>query len=336
MKLTPARTVAELAAFLGAEYDGDPEHLVSGINEIHRVTPGDLTFVDIPKYYQKALNSQATTILLNRRMEVPAGKALIYSDDPFRDYNRLTENYDPRMPFVYDEKPEVGEGTQIGKNAVFGKNVKIGRNVVIGPNVSIGNHVEIGDDTVIYPNVVIYDNVVIGKEVCIQSGAIIGGEAFYFKKRETGRDKMFTHGRVIIGNHVEIGANTTIDRGVSADTIVGDHTKIDNLVQIGHDTIIGRRCLIAAQVGIAGATDIDDDVTIWGQAGIPSDIRIGKGTTLLAKSGVISDLAGGKTYFGFVAKEAKKYWRELSVLEKLTEKFTEIEKRLSDNGQSGL
>ncbi|MDW8334396.1 MAG: UDP-3-O-(3-hydroxymyristoyl)glucosamine N-acyltransferase, partial [Bacteroidia bacterium] len=277
MKLTPARTVAELAAFLGADFDGDPNHLVSGINEIHRVVPGDLTFVDIPKYFQKALQSAATTILLNRRIEVPPGKALIYSDDPFRDFNRLTEHYDPRLPFVYDEPPVLGAGTVVGKNVVFGRNVALGRNVVVGHNVSIGNNVRIGDDTVLFPNVVVYDNVIIGRSVCIQSGAIIGGEAFYFKKREHGRDKMFTHGRVVIGDYVEIGANTTIDRGVSADTVIGDHTKIDNLVQIGHDTVIGKRCLIAAQVGIAGATDIHDDVTIWGQAGVPSDIRIGPG-----------------------------------------------------------
>lgn len=333
MRLTPARTVAELAAFLGTEFEGDPNHVVSGINEIHRVVPGDLTFVDIPKYFQRALTSKATTILLNQRTEVPPGKALIFSDDPFRDYNRLTENYDPRLPFVFDETPSCGEGVQVGKNVVFGKNVVIGNNVVIGPNVSIGNNVSIGDDTILFPNVVVYDNVVIGKSVCVQSGAVLGGEAFYFKKRENGRDKMYTHGRVVIGDHVEIGANTTIDRGVSADTVIGDHTKIDNLVQIGHDTVIGKRCLIAAQVGVAGATNLHDDVTIWGQAGVPSGITIGQGATLQAKSGVISDIEPGKVYFGFVAKEAKKYWRELVTIEQVVERFPEVIKMLHNNGE---
>jgi UDP-3-O-[3-hydroxymyristoyl] glucosamine N-acyltransferase len=175
------------------------------------------------------------------------------------------------------------------------------------PGAIIGNHVTIGKHSVIYPNVTILDHCTIGNNVIIQAGTIIGSDAFYYNKK-TNRDvhykKMLSCGRVIIENDVEIGANCTIDRGVSSDTIIGAGTKIDNLVHIGHDTVIGKNCLFAAQVGIAGATTIEDGVILWGQVGVSKTLTIGREAEVYAQSGVGSTLEGGKKYFGSPVEDA--------------------------------
>ncbi len=328
MQLTPPRKVQELADLLQAQVIGDPGQLVSGINEIHRVTPGDLTFVDVPKYYKKALTSAATTILINKPVEPPPGKALIVVEDPFSAYNRLTEHYQPRQALDLSAKPTLGRDVRIGQGVVFGQNVTIGDRVEIGHNVTIGSNVTIGDDTLIYSNVTVYDYSTIGRRCCIQSGARIGGEAFYFKKRPMGRDKMLSKGTTVLEDDVEVGANTTIDRGVSAETRIGEHTKIDNLVQIGHDTIVGKRCVIAALVGIAGVCTVEDDVILWGQVGIPSDVVIGQGAILMAKTGVISSLPGGKVYSGMPANEKMKTLRRYASLDKLVKIITRLERMI--------
>lgn len=336
MKLTPPRTVRELAAIIQAEVAGNPEHLVSGINEIHRVEPGDLTFVDVAKYYKKALGSKADTILINKRVDPPAGKALLIVDDPFSAYNNLTEHFQPRSPLDRAgtrEANDIHPSVKLGRNVVLGEHVTIGANVEIGHNVIIGSNVTIGEGTLIYPNVSIYDHTILGKFVCIQSGSSIGSEAFYYKKRPYGRDKMLSKGRTILEDYVEVGANTTIDRGVSADTFIGEHTKIDNLVQIGHDTIIGKRCVIAALVGIAGVTTLEDDVILWGQVGVPSDVTIGKGAILMAKSGVFHNLEGGKVYSGMPATEWMKTLRKYASQEKLVKYIGRIERQFGEGDE---
>jgi UDP-3-O-[3-hydroxymyristoyl] glucosamine N-acyltransferase len=326
MKLNPPQTVTQLAQLIHASVVGPPDHLVTGINEIHRVEPGDLTFVDVAKYYKKALGSKATTILINKEVEAPAGKALIVTDDPFRDFNLLTEHFQPRAPLDTVGKPQLGKNVRIGQSVVFGNNVVVGDKVEIAHNVTIGSNVTIGEGTLIYSNVTLYDHTTIGRQCCIQSGARIGGEAFYFKKRENGRDKMLSKGITVLEDFVEVGANTTIDRGVSAETRIGEHTKIDNLVQIGHDTLVGKRCVIAAQVGIAGVTTVEDDVILWGQVGIPSDVTIGKGAILMAKTGVLSSLAGGKVYSGMPANEKIRTLRRYATLDKLVGLIHKIER----------
>ena len=319
MKLNQSLQLTEAAEILGCRYIGDPNHLISGLNEIHCVEPGDLTFVDVKKYYNKALGSAATTILINQEVSPPAGKALIISDDPFRDYNRLTETLNPRVPLDVYGKPVLGEGVKMGQNIQVGNAVTIGDHTEIGHQVVIGSHVKIGKRCQIHPHVTIYDHTVIGDDVCINAGTVIGGEAFYFKSRPDRKDKMLSKGRVVIKDHVDIGANCTIDRGVSGDTIIGEWTKLDNLIQIGHDTQIGKRCIIASQVGIGGVTRIEDDVTLWGQVGITKDVVIGKGATLLAKTGVMSSLEGGKTYLGMIAAPHRQKLREISAARRLPE-----------------
>ena len=290
--------VTEIAQMIGAEIIGEGVGAATGINEIHKVEEGDLVFVDHPKYYQKCIQSAATFIIINQRTEFPPHKALLLVDDPFEAYLKIVQHFRPFEPVNKNlsETAVVGEGT------------------IIMPGVVLGNHVTIGKQTVIYPNVVILDHCTIGDNVIIQAGSIIGSDAFYYNKK-TNRDvhykKMTSCGRVLIENDVEVGANCTIDRGVSGDTVIGAGTKLDNMVHIGHDTIVGKNCLFAAQVAIAGATTIEDGVILWGQVGVNKTLTIGKGAEVYAQSGVGSTLEAGKKYFGSPVEDAMSKKKEL-------------------------
>ena len=302
MKFPKTYTLEQISQLMGADkYIGSADFPVLGINEIHMVEKGDLTFVDHPKYYSKALNSNATTILINKEVECPPGKALIISDAPFDDYMKLVHYFRPFQPSPSAVSPSA----------------QIGENTVIQPGAFIGNNVKIGKNCLIHANVSIYDHCIIGDEVIIHSGAVIGADAYYFQKRADGFKKFESCGRVIIGDKVEIGALCAIDKGVSGDTIIDTDTKMDNHCQIGHDTYIGKHCLIGAHAAIAGVTRVEDDVIIWGRVAINKDIVIGKGAIILATSAVDKSLEGGKTYFGVPAIEAREKWKEMARLRRL-------------------
>lgn len=277
---------------------GDSSAFATGINEIHRVESGDLVFVDHPKYYQTCLESAATHIIINAMVDCPAGKTLLVVADPFEAYQQIVATHQPVEPMLQPiaDSASIGSGT------------------VLMSGVCVGPHVRIGEHCVIHPNVVIGPGTIMADRVVIQSGSVIGSDAFYYNKR-TNRpihyQRMLSCGRVVLEEGVEIGANCTIDRGVSHDTRIGAGTKIDNLVHVGHDTVIGKNCLIAAQVGIAGATVIEDGVTLWGQVGVNKTLTIGAGAVVMAQSGVPSSLEGGKVYFGYPAEEASIKKREL-------------------------
>ena len=308
MKLDAALRLQDAAEILSCSFVGDPDHTITGLNEIHMVEAGDLVFVDHEKYYDKALNSAATTILINKDVECPEGKGLLVSDDPFRDYNILTRKFGPFKRLA----------EQISSSA------KIADSTVIQPNVTIGNNVVIGEDCFIQSGVVIYDNAVIGNRVRIHANTAIGGDAFYYKKRPEGYDKMHTCGKVVIEDDVEIGALCTVDNGVSGITRIGKGSKLDNQVHIGHDTQIGANCLFAAQVGIAGCVVIEDNVTLWGQVGVPSDIRIGAGSVLLGQSAPMGNVEAGKTMLGSPAQESRKQFREMAAVRRLPEIIEKI------------
>lgn len=302
MRFYQPQTLRQIAEIIGAEFVGDEKFSVLGTNEIHRVKAGEIVFVNHPKYYEKALNSEATIILIDKKVDCPAGKALLISDDPFRDFNKINAHFTPIQTFEEEEG-----------------NLKIGQNSQVHLSVIIGNDVEIGKNCLIMPNVIIGDRTQIGDNCIIQSGTVLGGDAFYYRKTEEGYIKMLSVGNVVLENDVEIGANCTIDRGVTDTTKIGEGTKMDNQIQIGHDTIIGKRCLLASQVGIAGCCTIGDDVTIWGQVGISSGITIENKVVILAKSGISKTLKEGKTYFGAPAEEAKDYYKKQVKLAKLVE-----------------
>ncbi len=303
MQLTPPLPLKQIAGIIDAEFDGDPAFQVTGINEIHRVEKGDLTFVDHPKYYKKVLDSVATTVIINKKMSSPNGKALIFSDDPFRDFVFLIKQF----------RSFEQASAMISPTAI------IGQGTVVQPGAFIGNNVIIGKNCLIHANASIYDHSIIGDNVIIHSGAVLGADAFYFKRRPDYHDKLESCGRVIIEDNVEIGANTTIDKGVSGDTTIGKGSKLDNLIQIGHDTIIGKNCLFAAQVGVAGCVNIEDDVILWGQVGVQKDLTIGKGAVVLGQSGIAKSLKGNTTYFGSPVQDAKAKMKELAIMKRLPE-----------------
>jgi UDP-3-O-[3-hydroxymyristoyl] glucosamine N-acyltransferase len=303
MKFQRIYKLQEIAELINGCFIGDPDFPVTGINEIHMVEPGDLTFVDHPKYYNKALTSNATTILINKEVTPPEGKALIISERPFDDYVFLVKKFQPFEQAF----------TSISPSA------KIGAGTMIQPGAFIGNHVEIGTNCIIHANVSIYDHSVIGNNVIIHSGSVIGADAYYYQKRPEGYKKLESCGRTVIEDNVEIGALTTIDKGVSGDTIISRGTKFDNHVQVGHDTYIGRNCLIGAYCAIAGVTRIEDDVILWAGVLVNKDLVIGKGAVLLAGSGTERSLEGGKTYWGIPAIEARKKWKEIATIKQLVD-----------------
>lgn len=311
MKFPGNHTLGEIAGLLGCRFVGPVDFPVGGMNEIHVVEPGDIVFVDHPKYYDKALHSAATVILINKEVDCPEGKALLISDDPFRDFNKLTRHF----------RPFEGFGSSIAETA------EIGEGTTIGPNVRIGAHARIGADCVIHPNATIGDYCVLGDRVIVQSGAVVGSDAFYYKKRQEGLDRLLSGGRAILEDDVELGALCTIDRGVTGDTRVGAGSKLDNQVHVGHDTVIGKRCLIASQTGIAGCVVIEDEVTLWGQVGVISAITIGKGAVILAQAGVSKSLAGGKTYFGSPAEESRLRMKQLAALRQIPALAAQLKKQ---------
>ena len=310
MKFSTPQTIEGIARILNCDYIGNAEFPVFGMNEIHVVASGDIVFVDHPKYYDKALTSKATIILINKKVDCPDGKSLLISDDPFRDFNILTNYFNPFIAAT----------STISKSAIIGKNT------VLQPNVFVGNNVKIGNNCLIHSNVCIYDNAIIGNNVTIHSGTILGADAFYYKNRPDKFDKLLSGGNVVIEDHVDIGALCTIDKGVTASTMIKEGTKIDNQVHIGHDTVIGKRCLIASQVGISGCVIIEDFVTIWGQAGITSGITIGEKAIISAQSGVSKSLEGHKSYFGTPADDFRKKYKELASIRLIPEIMDKLDK----------
>ena len=299
----PLRWIAE---FINAELIGAADASATGINEIHNVQPGDLVFVDHPKYYEKCLRSAASFIIINQKTTVPEGKALLLTPEPFEAYAKLVNHFYPFQP----PKGELSPTADIGENTV------------IFPGAYIGHGVHIGNNCIIHPQVTILDNCILGNDVVIQAGTTIGSDAFYYNSkmnREYRYRKMPSCGRVVIGNQVEIGAGCTIDRGVSSDTVIGDGTKFDNQIHIGHDTVIGRNCLFAAQVVVAGCVHIEDGVTLWGQVVVNKTLTIGANAVVLGKGGVVGSLQGNKTYWGTPAQDAALAKKELVWIRRIPE-----------------
>lgn len=311
MKFPKPHTLKQIAKIINCKYIGIDDFPVLGMNEIHVVETGDIVFVDHPKYYDKALKSAATIVLINKEVDCPEGKALLISDDPFRDFNKLTRHFKPFK----------------SSNSSISDTAKIGKNTIVQPNCFIGNNVSIGDNCVIHSNVSIYDDTVIGNNVTIHAGTVLGASAFYYKKRPEGFDQLVSGGRVVIKDNVDIGALCTIDRGVTGDTTIGEGSKLDNQIQVGHDTVIGKKCLIASQTGIAGCVVIEDEVTMWGQVGTTSGITIGKKAVILGQTGVTKSIEGHKSYFGTPIEESRVKLKEMALIKQIPNILEELKKK---------
>jgi UDP-3-O-[3-hydroxymyristoyl] glucosamine N-acyltransferase len=280
---------------------------ITGINEIHKVSVGDLTFVDTPKYYDKVLSSPASFIIINKRIEPIDGKCILYSDNPFLIYNEIANTI---------SKEQFEDDTVIDASAI------------IYPHTYIGKNVKIGKNTIIYPNVTIYDNVTIGDHVIIHANSVIGKDAFYYNKQQGQYLKMHTIGRVIIEDNVEIGSNCSIDSGVSGDTIIGSGTKMDNQIHIAHGVVIGKNCLLCAQVAIAGKSIIGNHVTLYGKVGISKGIKIGDRAVVLASSNVDKTLEGDKRYYGSPALEARMAMKQMATLRMLPDFLNKLKNEI--------
>lgn len=312
MKFPEPVSIGVIAELISAEIVGNTAGHAKGINEIHKVEEGDLVFVDHPKYYDKCIRSAASFIIINKKVEhIPEGKALLVHDQPFEAYLAIVRHY---RPFISQSAMKSGSAV-------------IGEGSYLAPNVFVGNDVVIGNHCRIFPGVTILDHCIIGDHVIVQAGTVIGSDAFYYntkKDRDVWYKKMESCGRVVIEDHVEVGAGCTIDRGVTHDTFIGRGTKIDNLVHIGHDVVIGHNCLIAGQVGIAGATTLGNGVTLWGQVGVSKTLTIGDNAVVNAQSGVPSSLEGGKVYWGSPVEEASRKAKELVWVKRIPELWKKV------------
>jgi UDP-3-O-[3-hydroxymyristoyl] glucosamine N-acyltransferase len=319
MKFPTPVSIQWIASLIGAHIEGNDQGFAEGINEIHKVEKGDLVFVDHPKYYQTCISSDASFIIINASTSFPADKTLLIVEEPFEAYLKIIRHFRPFEQSTLMIHPSAS----------------IGKSSYIAPGCYIGKDVQIGENCILHPQVCINDHVVLGNNIIIQSGTVIGSDAFYYntkKNRETWYKKMESCGRVILHDDVEIGANCTIDRGVTNDTVIGKGTKIDNLVHIGHDVVVGKNCLFAAQVGIAGATIIEDGVVLWGQVGVGKTLTIGENAMVMGQGGVISSIEGNKIYWGTPAEDQMSKKREMIWVKRIPEIWNSL-KELTDQSK---
>ncbi|MEW6104121.1 MAG: UDP-3-O-(3-hydroxymyristoyl)glucosamine N-acyltransferase [bacterium] len=303
---------------------------IKGISSIEDAKEGDITF----SLNGKKVDTKASCIIL-KEIEKGISIPVILTDNPKLAFSKLLSIFSlQRHPSGISKKASIKEFARIGKRVaisdfvVIEDGVKIGDSAIIYPNVYIGINVIIGKGTIIYPGAVIM-NAKIGNNVIIHPGAVIGSDGFGYIQDNGKNIKMAHNGGVVIEDDVEIGANTTIDRGTTKDTIIGSGTKIDNLVHIAHNCIIGKNCIIVAQVGISGSVTIGDNVVIAGQAGISDHIKIGSQVTIAAKSGVTKDIPSGKIVSGFPAKDHREEKRLHGLIQRLP-KLLERVKRLEN------
>ncbi|RMG02485.1 MAG: UDP-3-O-(3-hydroxymyristoyl)glucosamine N-acyltransferase [Nitrospirae bacterium] len=328
--------LSELAERIGGEVSGDPEIEITGVGGLEDASPGEITLLRDNKMLEAAVSSDASAFIIPGDLKGRVHKPCIVSENPMLSFVKALEVFNPPTPdvrgvmegAVIEEDVTLGEGVTIYPSAYISKGAKIGNRVTIFPGVFVGEDVEIGDDSVIYAGVVIRERVIIGNRVIIHPNAVIGADGFGYIPEGGHHHKIPQIGRVRIGDDVEIGANTTIDRATTGETVVGAGTKIDNLVQIAHNVKIGKNCIIVAQVGIAGSTKIGDNVTLAGQVGVSDHAEIESGTVVGAMSGVMGKLSRG-VYLGAPARPHREFLRLQGLFGKLPELFKEI-KNLRD------
>ncbi len=323
--------LAQLAELAEAELGprADPGALFNDVAPLDTATPADISFLDNRKYVSQFEGSRAGACIVAREVadRAPAGMMLLISAQPYRAYAKVAQAFYPvRIPVggvaataVVDPSAKIGPGCRIEPGAVIGARAEIGDHCVIGANAVIGDGVVIGDHCVIGPGATV-SHAQLGKRVTIYPGARIGQDGFGFAMGPQGHLKVPQLGRVLIGSDVEIGANTTIDRGSGPDTVIGDGCMIDNLVQIGHNVQMGRGCVMVAQSGISGSTHLGDFVAVAGQAGITGHLKIGSGARVGAQAGVMKDVAMGETVGGSPAVPMTEWLRQSAMLNKMARK----------------
>jgi UDP-3-O-[3-hydroxymyristoyl] glucosamine N-acyltransferase len=338
-------TIASLAALCSATVEGgNSESLVDSAADIMSAQAHQVTVLSDMKYAKYLQSSSAAACFISDKFaaeDAPAGVALLRCADPEMSFLTAVKTLYPEQTFVHhvSERAEVDESVKLGANvhigafSTVGKNSSISDHSEIFAGVHIGMGVTIGKNCKIYPQVVIYDNTQIGDNVIIHSGSVIGADGFGYKFRNNQHVKVPHVGNVVIADHVEIGANTCIDRGALGSTVIGAGSKIDNLVQLGHNNKVGRNVIICGQSGISGSCTIEDGAILAGSSGIADHVTIGQRAVVMARSGVSQDIAAGTQVFGSPARDRKVAWKELAALTKLPEllkKFKALESRVQD------
>jgi len=334
-------TVAEIAELVGGRVHGDGSLLLTGVRAIRQARPGDLTFLSDPRYRPYLTGTQAGAALVGP--DLPAAPCTrIEVDQPFRAFLRVLEVYPPSQPVhpvgidptaAVAEDAELGENVAIGPHAFVGPGVRLGDNVVLYPNVFVGARCSIGSETVVYANASLREDTRVGRRCIIHCGASIGSDGFGFVPRDGRHEKVPQVGNVELGDDVEVGANSAIDRAAFGTTLIGSGTKVDNLVQIGHNTEVGEHCLICGNAGIAGSAIIGDHVTVAAGAGVVGHLEVGDHVTIAGYAGVTKSIPPGRIVSGFPAMDHVAERRVKAATRRLPDALRtirELERRVED------
>jgi UDP-3-O-[3-hydroxymyristoyl] glucosamine N-acyltransferase len=323
------RTLDELAVELEGEVVGDGSTVIKGVAGIREAMPGEVTFLANARYESYVTETRASAVICSREPRF-AAIPLLLVENPYLAFQKAVRVFRPdpyRAPpgihptAVVSPQATVGEGASIGAHCVIEHGATIGARAVLLPGCYVGPLAAIGDDTFLYANVVVREECVIGSRCVIHPGVVVGSDGFGFAFDAGRYHKVPQVGNVVIGDDVEIGANTTIDRATTDTTRIGDGTKIDNLVQIGHNVVIGKHCIIVAQVGISGSTHLEDFVTLGGQTGVIGHVRIGERAMVGAASGVTKSIPAGEVWSGFPAAPHALWKRLTAMVQKLPQLF---------------
>ena len=332
-------TASNLAELIGGEVVGDGSVVLTGIAPADGALSGDLTFAEKPSYLAAAEASLASAILVPQGF-VSATKVLIRVKDARIAIARVLPLFFPpetpaagiHVSAVIDPSAQVDASASVGPHCVVGAGVSLGKNSVLMGGNHIGRDSHLGDDVCLHPNVVLYARTQIGNRVSIHAGTTIGSDGYGYVFDQGRHRKMLQVGNVVIHDDVEIGSNTSIDRGALGSTVIGQGTKIDNLVHVAHNVVMGRHCLIMGQVGFAGSTQLSDYVVIASQSGIGGHLKLGAQSSIGAKSGVMRDVAAGDTVLGYPSssdKQAKRQWIAVSKMPEALRRLRILERRMN-------
>lgn len=337
----PELSLADLAVVVGGELQGPGERVVRGVAPLDAAGPDELSFVANPRYLPYLQGAQAGAVLVppELRARIPKEMAAVVVDDPHLALYRLLPILYPRPrreaaihpTAVIDPSAVVGAEVSVGPYAVIDAEVRLADGCSIGAHAVVGRGCVVGEGSVIHPHATLYADAVVGRRCIVHSGARVGKEGFGFVWNEGGHCRVEQVGKCVLEDDVEIGCNSTVDRGSIGDTVVGAGTKIDNLVHLGHNVRTGRHVIVIAQVGVSGSTSIGDGAVLGGQAGVGGHLEIGAGARVGAQAGVTADIPAGSTYSGYPARPHREAMRAQAALFKLPDlirRIREIEKAL--------
>ncbi len=336
-----AFTVAEIASHLKGEVAGNPSTQITGFSPADRSRPGDLTFAENDSYLQRAESSAATAVIIEEKSRATSSKVLIRVRNVRVAYAKVLPLFYPEKQFPPGVDPnavvaataKIDPTAHIGPGCVIGEHVEVGAGCVIEALDFLGDHCRLGQNVRLFPNVTLYGGTEVGNRVRIHAGTVVGSDGFGYVEEDGSHIKVPQIGNVIIRDDVELGASVTVDRGALGPTVIGEGTKVDNLVQIAHNVSIGLNCMIVAQAGIAGSTRMGDEVVLGGQSGVLGHLRLGNRVSVSAKSGVMRNLRDGERVLGFPAVPDRQAKRQIIAVQHLPEfvrKFQELERRVAD------